>query len=287
MNQEKIGKYIQAKRKEKGITQQELASRLGVSEKTVSNWENGRNMPDLSLFHPLCEELNISINDLMNGEKVDNDSYQKKLEENMLNTINYSNKKTNKKIKRVIGLFMLLFIILFSFIIFNSYNHKLIEDDNYPVYKVVHLDNKELNSILNKYILDNILSKEGKVDEYHEEKNFTSFKIFSVEEKTNSNYYVYAWILERTYSYSAISEDLAEQSGASYPCRFEVKKDKDGFRVVNCDIPRDGNYYDKDKEIYFPIYVREEIDLVHDKNGVYDQLSDDILNQAKNYFNIE
>ena len=82
-------------------------------------------------------------------------------------------------------------------------------------------------------------------------------------------------------------KDLAEQSGASYPCRFEVKKDKDGFRVVNCDIPRDGNYYDKDKEIYFPIYVREEIDLVHDKNGVYDQLSDDILNQAKNYFNIE
>lgn len=287
MNQEKIGKYIQAKRKEKGITQQELASRLGVSEKTVSNWENGRNMPDLSLFHPLCEELNISINDLMNGEKVDNDSYQKKLEENMLNTINYSNKKTNKKIKRVIGLFMLLFIILFSFIIFNSYNHKLIEDDNYPVYKVVHLDNKELNPILNKYILDNILSKEGKVDEYHEEKNFTSFKIFSVEEKTNSNYYVYAWVLESTYSYSAISGDLSEQSGASYPCRFEVKKDKDGFSVVNCDIPRDGNYYDKDKKIYFPIYVREEIDLVHDKNGVYDQLSDDILNQAKNYFNIE
>ena len=56
-------------------------------------------------------------------------------------------------IKRVIGLFMLLFIILFSFIIFNSYNHKLIEDDNYPVYKVVHLDNKELNSILNKCII--------------------------------------------------------------------------------------------------------------------------------------
>ena len=69
MNQEKIGKFILKCRKDKKMTQQELAEKLGVTDKSIGNWENGRNMPDLSLFKPLCEELGISINDLMSGEK--------------------------------------------------------------------------------------------------------------------------------------------------------------------------------------------------------------------------
>ena len=64
MNQKKIGKFINQKRKEKNLTQKQLAEYLGVTEKSISNWENGRNMPDLSLFKPLCKELNISLNDL-------------------------------------------------------------------------------------------------------------------------------------------------------------------------------------------------------------------------------
>ena len=55
MNQEKIGRFIAECRKEKNMTQQELAEKLGVSDRTVGNWENGRNMPDLSLFTPLCK----------------------------------------------------------------------------------------------------------------------------------------------------------------------------------------------------------------------------------------
>lgn len=61
MNQEKIGNFISECRKKKKLTQSELAERLGVTDKSVSNWENGRNMPDLSLFKPLCEELDISL----------------------------------------------------------------------------------------------------------------------------------------------------------------------------------------------------------------------------------
>lgn len=61
MNQEKIGKYIVECRKKKNMTQQELAEKLGVSDRTIGNWENGRNMPDLSLFKPLSEILGISI----------------------------------------------------------------------------------------------------------------------------------------------------------------------------------------------------------------------------------
>ena len=115
MNQEKIGKFISELRKEKKLTQQELAERLGVTDRSVSNWENGKNMPDLSLFKPLCEILNISINDLMNGEKIKSEEYQVKTNEIMINTINYSNDKIKSNILRngiiliVVGLVITLF----------------------------------------------------------------------------------------------------------------------------------------------------------------------------------
>ncbi len=113
MNQEKIGKFIANCRKQKNMTQQELAEKLGVSDRTIGNWENGRNMPDLSLFKPLCNELNISLNDLMSGEKVKEKEYQDKLEENIINTINYSNKKIENK-NNYIGLILIVFGILIS-----------------------------------------------------------------------------------------------------------------------------------------------------------------------------
>ncbi len=113
MNQEKIGKFIAECRKEKNMTQQELAEKLGVSDRTISNWENGRNMPDLSLFKPLCKELGITLNDLMSGEKVKEKEYQEKLEENIINTINYTNKKIENR-NTFIGLTFITFGILIS-----------------------------------------------------------------------------------------------------------------------------------------------------------------------------
>ena len=113
MNQEKIGKFIASCRKQKNITQQELAERLGVSDRTIGNWENGRNMPDLSLFKPLCNELDITLNDLMSGEKVSEKEYQEKLEENIINTINYTNKKIKNR-NNLIGLIFITFGILIA-----------------------------------------------------------------------------------------------------------------------------------------------------------------------------
>ena len=113
MNQEKIGKFIANCRKEKNITQQELAEKLGVSDRTIGNWENGRNMPDLSLFKPLCQELDITLNDLISGEKVKEKEYQEKLEENIINTINYTNKKIENR-NNFIGLLFIAFGILIS-----------------------------------------------------------------------------------------------------------------------------------------------------------------------------
>ncbi len=122
MNQEKIGKFIQQLRKEKKLTQQELAEKLGVTDKSIGNWENGRNMPDLSLFKPLCDTLDITINDLMSGEKISKDKYQEKFEENIVNTIDYSTKKINKY-SSIIGLLLIifgLFIAMSAIMIFPS-----------------------------------------------------------------------------------------------------------------------------------------------------------------------
>lgn len=113
MNQEKIGKFIAECRKQRKMTQSELGEKLGVTEKSISNWENGRNMPDLSLFKPLCEELNISLNDLMSGEKVKEKEYRDKLEENIINTIDYSNKKIESR-NIFIGLILIVFGVLIS-----------------------------------------------------------------------------------------------------------------------------------------------------------------------------
>ena len=113
MDQERIGKFIAECRKEKNLTQQELAERLGVSDRTIGNWENGRNMPDLSLFKPLCQELDITLNDLMSGEKVSQKEYQEKFEENIVNTIDYSTKKITKY-NQVISLILIIFGLFVS-----------------------------------------------------------------------------------------------------------------------------------------------------------------------------
>ena len=113
MNQEKIGKFIADCRKKRNMTQSELGEKLGVTEKSISNWENGRNMPDLSLFKPLCNELNISLNDLMSGEKVTEKEYQEKLEENIIKTIDFTNKKIENR-NTFIGLILITFGVLIS-----------------------------------------------------------------------------------------------------------------------------------------------------------------------------
>ncbi len=113
MNQERIGAFIAKCRKDKKMTQSELAEKLGVTDKSIGNWENGRNMPDLSLFKPLCDELDITINELMSGEKISKEKYQEKFEENIVNTIDYSTKKINKY-SNVIGILLVVFGLFIS-----------------------------------------------------------------------------------------------------------------------------------------------------------------------------
>ena len=78
MNQIQIGRFIAASRKAQGLTQRQLADKLGISDKTVSKWECGKGLPEVSLMLPLCASLGITVNDLLSGERVSGTNYQKK-----------------------------------------------------------------------------------------------------------------------------------------------------------------------------------------------------------------
>lgn len=81
MNQIQIGRFIATCRKKAGLTQNQLAGQLGITDKAVSKWETGRSMPDVSLFTSLCEILNISLNELIAGEYITDDEIKEKAEE--------------------------------------------------------------------------------------------------------------------------------------------------------------------------------------------------------------
>ena len=98
MNQEKIGKFIAELRKENNMTQQELADKLMVTDRAVSNWENGRRLPDYSLLKELCTILQISINELFAGEKISNENYKKKADENLMSALENSSFSLQEKI---------------------------------------------------------------------------------------------------------------------------------------------------------------------------------------------
>ena len=119
MDQEKIGKFIQKLRKEKELTQQELANKLNVTDRAVSKWETGRGLPDLSIIKTLCEELDISINELLSGEKLNKKEYNEKLEENIEKTIEYTSDKI-KNIKTKINITLIVIGTIISLVLLDT-----------------------------------------------------------------------------------------------------------------------------------------------------------------------
>lgn len=87
MDQIKAGRFITKKRKEQNLTQEQLAERLGVSNKTVSKWETGKCMPDYAVVKSLCEELKASVSELMDGEEADDKSFRMYDEEQILDLL--------------------------------------------------------------------------------------------------------------------------------------------------------------------------------------------------------
>ena len=99
MSQNKIGEFIQQSRKAKGFTQKDLGDRIGVSDKTISKWENGNSIPDTSILNELCATLDINVNELLSGEKLTPEIYSMKAEENMMNLLEDNQKQQRSTIR--------------------------------------------------------------------------------------------------------------------------------------------------------------------------------------------
>ncbi len=84
MNQDKIGKFIVTCRKENGLTQADLAKKLGITVQAISKWENGKSLPDPSIMLDLCEILGINVNELLTGKKLDRENYKEIAEKNLM-----------------------------------------------------------------------------------------------------------------------------------------------------------------------------------------------------------
>ena len=114
MDNERIGKFILELRKQKGMTQKELAEKVRVSDKTISKWECGNSIPDITYLEALCNSLDISVNELLSGQRLSEESYSKKAEENIMALMKEN--KSNKKGIRwriVLGVFLCCASILF------------------------------------------------------------------------------------------------------------------------------------------------------------------------------
>lgn len=118
LDQEKIGKFIAERRKNQNMTQKQMAEQLGVSDKAVSKWETGKSMPDNSLLMELCALLEINVNELLSGEKLSDDNYQGKAEENMTNLM--EERRTAKQDKKRFWVEMAIGIVGFVAALFLS-----------------------------------------------------------------------------------------------------------------------------------------------------------------------
>ena len=101
MNQEKIGKFISKQRKEKQLTQEQLAEKLGISKNAVSKWERGLSLMDISLIEPLCNILDVTIPELLHGEIISKKEKDKKNEETINIVITISKEKINNYKRKV------------------------------------------------------------------------------------------------------------------------------------------------------------------------------------------
>ena len=123
MDQVKIGKFVAERRRNVNLTQMQLAEMLNITDRAVSKWETGKSMPDSSIMLELCDILKISVNDLLCGEVVTMDNYNKELENNLLEMINQKEQADKRLLALEIFIGVVVSVVLFILILMASFVH--------------------------------------------------------------------------------------------------------------------------------------------------------------------
>ena len=266
MDQKRIGKFILKLRKEKNMTQQELADILNVTDRAISHWENGRSLPDISLFKPLCEVLGISVNELINGERIAEDKLLTKSDEIIINTISDSSVQKKKSRKTMFLLVIIFIIVICGLLYYNTILKVNLVDDSDYLYDLAidFLRNEELRS-----------NPDASKEDFN---TFYSYHGFGIEKKDEYKY-VYMWVYNISY-FIEEGKTLAISSGSSMPLKFTFKNDK----VVNYEYPKDGNEYTSSIKRIFPGIISIQV-LNFDKNKNIDKLFNEVSSKKNAYYN--
>ncbi len=203
MNIEKVGKYISELRKKEGLTQEELAEKIGVNSKTISKWETGINIPDTVCLFELSKVFNVSVQDILNGERIKDSSTDDS--KTFINGINfYYNSFKRKYILILCGIVLFICVIFSLFYTISNYNKIQLydiksENEEYSLegYLVINHD----ESI---FILNNI-SNESEMIGTDLEQVIKEYSICIKNDKSNETIYSIEETLE---NYSRISEVL-------------------------------------------------------------------------------
>lgn len=249
MDQEKIGKFILKLRKEKKMTQQDLADKLNVTDRAVSHWENGRSIPDVSLYKKICEILGISVEELINGERDNSDQAKEKA---IISTAKETEKIKKNTKKKIIALLIVFILIISGFTFYNiTLKVNLINDSDY----------------LYDEVIDFIKERQfkGNPDSSYKDFNiFYSYHGFGIEKEKNYKY-AYMWIYEQSY-YIEPEEyggGLAISGGSSIPVKAVFKDNK----LQDVIYPKDGNQYVSSiKELFPGIIAYQVLNFDKDKN---------------------
>lgn len=121
MDQNKIGRFIAERRKLKNLTQMQLAEKLSISDRAVSKWETGKSLPDSSIMLELCSILEITVNDLLSGEVVLMENYNKELENNLIEMVKEKEKAHKQLLSLEVFIGVLVSVILFALVFVASF----------------------------------------------------------------------------------------------------------------------------------------------------------------------
>ena len=121
MDQIKIGKFIAACRKKANLTQMQLAEKLNITDRAISKWENGKSLPDSSIMLTLCDVLGISVNDLLCGEVVTMDNYNKELENNLLDMVKQKEASDKRLLTAEVFIGIAATVVLFTLVLLAAF----------------------------------------------------------------------------------------------------------------------------------------------------------------------
>lgn len=121
MNQIKIGKFIAECRKKDHLTQKQLAEKLNITDRAISKWENGKAMPDSSIMLDLCNELKISVNELLSGEMIEMKNYNENLEKNLLDMVKQKEEADKRLLTLEVFIGILVSILFLTLVCVASY----------------------------------------------------------------------------------------------------------------------------------------------------------------------